>query len=103
MSLDIYTEFELKEMKTTDSGSDSCSVEKFDSSRLEDLHWYTCEKCVITFSMAFEECKCCREPASLLSEKLEGIKCITDNNDFKILFERNCPRNSLCPSTTIRK
>ena len=63
-----YTEFELKEMKTTESGSDSCSEEEFDSSRLENLHLYTWEKCVITFSMAFKECKCCREPASLLRE-----------------------------------
>ena len=63
-----YTEFDLKEMKTTDSGSDGCSEEEFGSSRLENLHWYTCEKYVITFSMAFEECKCCRESASLLSE-----------------------------------
>ena len=63
-----YTEFELKEMKTTDSGSDICVEEEFDSSRLENLHWYTCEKCVITFSMAFKECKYCRESASILSE-----------------------------------
>ena len=35
--------------------------------------------------MALEDCKCCRESSSLLSEKLEGIKCISDNNDFKIL------------------
>ena len=55
-----YTEFELKEMKTTDSGSASCSDEEFDSSRLENLHWCTCGKCVITFSMAFKECRCCR-------------------------------------------
>ena len=34
-----YTEFERKEMKTTDSGSDSCSEEVLDSSRLENLHW----------------------------------------------------------------
>ena len=39
-----YTEFELKEMKTTDSESDSCSDEEFDSSRLENLHWCTCKK-----------------------------------------------------------
>ena len=42
-----YTEFERKEMKTTDPGSDSCSEEEVDSGRLENLHWHTCEKCVI--------------------------------------------------------
>ena len=42
-----YIEFELKEMTTTDSGSDRIRL-------IETLHRYTCEKCVITFSMAFE-------------------------------------------------
>ena len=81
-----YTEFEFKEMKTTDLGSDSCSEEKeLDSSRLENLQWCSCENCVITFSMALEECKCCRKSASLLSETLGGgIKCITNNNDYNI-------------------
>ena len=94
-----YTEFELKEMKTTDSGSHSCSEEEFDSSRLEILHWYTCGKCVITFSMALEEYKCCRESASLLSEKLEGKKCITDNNYFKIL----CLNRTILETACVRQ
>ena len=40
-----YTEFELNEMKTTDSGNDSCSEEEFDSHRLEKsslVHWKMC-------------------------------------------------------------
>ena len=32
-----------------------------------------------------EECKCCKENTDLLAEKLVGIKCITYNEDFKLL------------------
>ena len=31
------------------------------------------------------ESKCCREYRYLLNDKLEEIKCITDNKDFEIL------------------
>ena len=42
-------------MKTTDSGSDP---QMKNSTQVANLHWCTCEKCVIAFSMALEESKC---------------------------------------------
>ena len=62
------------------SGSED---EEEDNSRLENLHWCTCQKCFILPSIY--ECKCCREPEALLNDKLNGISCVTLNEDFKIL------------------
>ena len=76
----VYTEAELTQIKS--DSETSSSEEELDSSRLENLHWCSCECCVIFSPMLLEECKCCKENVNLLADKLAGIKCITHNEDF---------------------
>ena len=66
--------------KTNSDSDDEC-----DSSRLENLHWCSCQKCVIGLTMTLEEAKCCREIINLLGKKIDGLKCITENEDFEVL------------------
>ena len=49
----------------------------------ENLHWCSWEICV-TFTMTLKESKCCRE-CNILGEKLQGVKCITEHEEFSIL------------------
>ena len=68
-----YTQAELDSMNFDDgSDSESSSEEDIDSSRLENMHWCTCQECSIMPSLI--ESKCCRETISLLNDKLESIK-----------------------------
>ena len=78
-----YTHQELKNRKQTEEGYGS--VDEHNSSRLENLHWCSCRKCVIFQSMSLHECKCCREYSNLLGSKLEGKECVTLNEEFEIL------------------
>ena len=55
----VYTEAELTQIKS--DSETSSSEEELDSSRLENLHWCSCECCVIFSPMLLEECKCCKE------------------------------------------
>ena len=80
-----YSSRELEAMKFDCSEDIGSSEEnKSDSSRLENLHWCTCEKCLIMLTLM--ELKCCCECRSLLNGKLAGVKCITLNKDFIILY-----------------
>ena len=79
-----YSKEECKKRKLDSSSETDDSDDNLDSSRLENLHWCTCKICVIGIEMTLDECKCCRE-CNILGEKLEGIQCITENDDFKIL------------------
>ena len=63
-----YNDEELKKLPEENSEIDTSDNEG-DSSRLENLHWCSCENCVIGWSMRLEEVKCCRE-CNILSEKL---------------------------------
>ena len=80
-----YSELELQVRNTTNN-SDASDMSDSDSnsSRLENLHWCSCTVCVIWLTMTLHETKCCRE-CNILGEKLEGIKCITEHEDFNIL------------------
>ena len=87
-----YTQEELKKMEldstnlgNSASGSDFSDSDEGDSSRLENLHWCKCKKCVIFENFKIIECKCCREYSDLLNEKLNDIVCITEHPDFDIL------------------
>ena len=83
-----YTKDELSQMnfssddESSSSGSDTS--EASNTSRLENLHWCSCETCVIFETMLVYECKCCRE-YDLLKNKLENLKCITCHPEFDIL------------------
>ena len=61
----VYTEAELTQIKS--DSETSSSEEELDSSRLENLHWCSCECCVIFSPMLLEECKCCKENVNLFS------------------------------------
>ena len=79
-----YSSRELEAMKLDCSEDiDSSEENESDSSRLENLHWCTCEKCLIMPMLM--ESKCCCECRSLLNEKIARVKCITLNKDFIIL------------------
>ena len=80
-----YTLEEVNNKLFIDESDESSSDNEVDSSRLENLHWCSCESCVIFQEMRPVECKCCREYESLLSDKLTGIKCVASNEEFKIL------------------
>ena len=82
-----YTPSELRKRKLPDEDTNTgeSSEEDLDSSRLENLHWCTCQQCVIFESSKMEECKCCQECKTLLGNKLNNIKCITLNEEFSIL------------------
>ena len=77
-----YTEHEMNSLVYSD-GSETSEEDEKDSNRLENLHWCSCENCVIMPSIF--ESKCCQETKALLNEKLNNIKCITLNEDFRIL------------------
>ena len=83
-----YTEGELKailseaENENSNTSSSECEL---DSSRLENLHWCRCRNCVIGLTFTIDECKCCKE-CNILTEKLEGISCITEHEEFKNLI-----------------
>ncbi len=82
-----YTEKEMKSLglfkeSSEDSSSSSSSD---DDSRLENLHWCSCTRCVITFTMKREECICCCEYQDLLGKKMDDLKCITLNKEFHTL------------------
>ena len=80
-----YSDVELgSEGESSVSGSSGDS-DALDSSRLENLHWCTCYKCVIFESFKIVECKCCQEYSTLLNDKLANVKCITDHEDFQLL------------------
>ena len=93
----VYTEAELTQIKS--DSETSSSEEELDSSRLENLHWCSCECCVIFSPMLLEECKCCKENVNLLANKLAGIKCITHNEDFKLL----CLNKTVLETACIRQ
>ena len=56
-----YSKEECKKRKLDSSSDTTDSDDNLDSSRLENLHWCTCKKCVIGVTMTLDECKCCRE------------------------------------------
>ena len=56
-----YSKEEYKKRKLDSSSDMTDSDDNLDSSRLENLHWCTCKKCVIGVTMTLDECKCCRE------------------------------------------
>ncbi|XP_066932830.1 uncharacterized protein [Clytia hemisphaerica] len=72
---------EAKQKQESSSSSSDRSDDDLDSSRLENLHWCKCRKCVIGMDFALEECLCCQE-CGILAEKLQGIKCITEHKGF---------------------
>ena len=82
-------EFTEEEMKSiSEQGHESSSSEDnsdLDSSRLENLHWCKCRNCVIGLTFTVVECKCCQE-CTILDEKLQDIKCITQHKDFENLM-----------------
>ena len=84
-----YTLEEIEKFNSTveTSKNEESSNDEFNSSRLEILHWCKCSNCVIFQEMSLVECKCCREYESILSEKLEGIKCITLHQEFEVLCQ----------------
>ena len=55
----LESELQARKLKTDDSSDTPDSA--MDSSPLENLHWCSCENCVVTFTMTLQECKCCRE------------------------------------------
>ena len=66
-----------------------------DSSCLENLYWCTSQYCVIFVTITLEECKRCRE-CNILGEKLEGIQCLTESVDFKILSRNKIVLETAC-------
>lgn len=63
----------------------SSSEDEAESSRLENLHWCRCKNCVIGLDFTLEECLCCKE-CGILTQKMEGINCITEHKDFNNLI-----------------
>ena len=63
---------------------DECEKEDSYSSRLNNLEWCSCSKCSSMESSA--ECRCCKEFADLLGEKLTNNTCITENEYFELVF-----------------
>jgi len=85
-----YSKEELQQLQNIrlegGNGDSSCSSEEgMNSSRLENLHWCTCQNCVIFNTFKVIECKCCKEYSTLLNDKLDNIQCITLHTDFEIL------------------
>ena len=85
-----YNQEELLKIQNTrlhDDEHETSSEEEEDmnSSRLENLHWCTCQNCVIFNTFKLIECKCCQESSILLNDKLDNIQCITLHPDFEIL------------------
>ena len=86
-----YTKEELRAMGTPLDDLNSSEISYSSSSddqdsQLENFHWCSCTRCVITFTMNREEALCCRETSNILGEKLDGIKCITFHDKFKMLM-----------------
>ena len=52
-------EFNSDEIQSSSSDENLSSNEE-DSSRLENLHWCYCRKCVIGLTFTLDECKCCQ-------------------------------------------
>lgn len=75
---------EAKQKQESSSSSSDRSDDDLESSRLENLHWCKCRKCVIGMDFTLDECYCCQE-SGILAEKLQGIKCITEHKGFKDL------------------
>ena len=81
-----YTNEELKKQgidivdSTDEEMSSENSENELNSSRLENLHWCTCEKCCVMPSLI--ECKCCRECANLLEDKLDEVECMKNLKHF---------------------
>lgn len=61
------------------NNSSEDEVEDGDSSRLENLHWCSCQCFIIFENMELEDCCCCREYFNLLADKLQRIECIALN------------------------
>ena len=82
-----YLEKEINAMNILENEkfSDNSEESDLDSSRLENLHWYSGFECGIALTMRVQECKCCCECKSLLRDKLKDVKCITSNSEFHIL------------------
>ena len=82
-----YLEKEINAMNILENEnfSDNSEESDLDSSRLENLHWYSGFECGIALTMRVQECKCCCECKSLLGDKLKGVKYITSNSEFHIL------------------
>ena len=69
-----YSEKELytdHEKKYNEEDTESSEEDENDFSRLENLHWCTCEDCYIMPTRI--GCKCCSEQRSLLNNKLDGV------------------------------
>lgn len=83
-----YTKEEFDQLEaalTEGSTGSSSSDEELDSSRLENLHWCRCRNCVIGLTFTIDECLCCKE-CNIITEKLIGLKCITEHEDFENLI-----------------
>ena len=99
-----YSSRELEAMKFDCSEDmDSSEENESDFSRLENLHWCTCEKCLIIPTLM--ESKCCCECRSLLNENLAGVKCITLNKDFIILciYQQNSSKHRSSSTLALSK
>ena len=78
-ALGITLESDEEEMVDSDASEEDETV--LSSSRLENLHWCRCTKCVIMETLP--ESRCCKEFHELLGEKLNSVNCVTENPRFK--------------------
>ena len=69
---------------------------KLNFCRQENLYWYQCTHCYIMPTII--ECRCCRECENLLEEKLDRVKCITEQEIF-LYVSKNC---SQCNTSILR-
>ena len=63
------------------------SNDNLNSSRLENLHWCSCSNCCIMRTLV--DWKCCKE-CETIREKLGGVSCITDSEEFETLCINKC-------------